>query len=1315
MGVKIKEANLIDELTDSCLFPISDGSDKPRVANFVKVKEFLGDTKQAEKNINDLQRKINYLTRDGLDSRMSVREISEEVLSPIATNVETLIGTDRDKSVRTIATEVLAGASTGGGIDLDLYLSKSEAENTYEKKGIGYTKGEIDNKINEVVRINGEELSKKADKTTVESLSASVDVNKDILENIIVPQVAANTEAIKSKASQETVDAISESVGALSIRVDKKAESSAVQALVSQINNKVEKTTYDAKVAELEASIGGKYTKPAGGIPVKDLAAEVATETEVVNAISKAAEAIDAKLDNKVDKGIYNAKVSELVSGIEDKISKTDTIPAESIVPLSVGKSGIVANTPIIANRIPYLKADAFAFLQPEDFTVEVKYNDAVDWETLDNNNADMRGMFAQLNYGTGFSIDGSNTNWQVGSKIRITLSPKAARNAKIDFVALNVYANGRTFDILTEYYDSSSGKEGWYSVGDPINISSDGIAFVKYNQYFSFKGYARGGARFTFTITRNTQYGSRIVGLSGYGNLASEIIPTSSTAPYTLGTLWYWDYLKNVYFPNDIYEGGTPLKNKYASITGIPKELPNPKPLTIQINNLPKQTYKGDAATDLTIFAPTKIGKNNQVVKCRDGVMADWDYVKWNDIEDKPDVINFAKDLTGVLEATPEEFTYRPSAGDKSIRDESAVIRRIKGNTTVWEQRVHNANFSEGRNWWGYGNGTITIDPTDGSAKLTHNSDSSVSITQDSIRTIPAGHKTLFIVDYKRGVTQSDRSLLYYKRANVSWYDSVAIDNIASDERRVDALFLTTTDDTHLFLFYPCLNAPTGTVSTIYKAQLFDLTELFGAGNEPTTLEAFRAVYPDDYYPYCAPEIRNMRATAIETVGFNLYDGDYAKLIGGKTYYIGGTDIGTLTFTPNGTTASEVIELGDDRMYTPISSGKLSSIGTDICVHFQHSGIKDGECADYVEHMLELPEIAKYFPDGMNGTGKVYDEINAENAVTRFGVVDLGTLDWGIVGTANNVDKRIYSYGLSDVAKGVASGVVSNIMCDKYKAVSADQTYLRNKGISLSQTSTGVMLHIYDPNYNSDDKLTDFKASLNGVLLCYELAEPIVTPIIEPIQLAYDVEDFGTERAISPEDSAPFRADIVYQFNAEGRIRDNGRNIDKLELQVNTLDVVTKSIASHFDGKMVIADGLVDGEGNPFWLPSTRRIDKDKRLASEQYVIDSLPREVAQVLERKVGTIPQHLSPNILYESEGGVTSLTIVSFDGHDDNYEDVWRVRCGLYEGITINMPPAILWENGIAPNPTEWGIYEFEFRKTPSVDNNRILGRWRVYKS
>lgn len=34
-------------------------------------------------------------------------------------------------------------------------------------------------------------------------------------------------------------------------------------------------------------------------------------------------------------------------------------------------------------------------------------------------------------------------------------------------------------------------------------------------------------------------------------------------------------------------------------------------------------------------------------------------------------------------------------------------------------------------------------------------------------------------------------------------------------------------------------------------KPQLFDLTEMYGAGNEPTTLTEFRQSFPDDLYPY--------------------------------------------------------------------------------------------------------------------------------------------------------------------------------------------------------------------------------------------------------------------------------------------------------------------------------------------------------------------------------------------------------------------------------------------------------------------------------
>ena len=47
------------------------------------------------------------------------------------------------------------------------------------------------------------------------------------------------------------------------------------------------------------------------------------------------------------------------------------------------------------------------------------------------------------------------------------------------------------------------------------------------------------------------------------------------------------------------------------------------------------------------------------------------------------------------------------------------------------------------------------------------------------------------------------------------------------------------------------------GTVcdNLIFKPQLFDLTEMYGAGNEPTTVEEFRQDFPEelyDYKPYC-------------------------------------------------------------------------------------------------------------------------------------------------------------------------------------------------------------------------------------------------------------------------------------------------------------------------------------------------------------------------------------------------------------------------------------------------------------------------------
>ena len=51
-----------------------------------------------------------------------------------------------------------------------------------------------------------------------------------------------------------------------------------------------------------------------------------------------------------------------------------------------------------------------------------------------------------------------------------------------------------------------------------------------------------------------------------------------------------------------------------------------------------------------------------------------------------------------------------------------------------------------------------------------------------------------------------------------------------------------------------------------VFKPQIFDLTDIFGAGNEPATPAEFRAMFPDDYYPYNAGELKSIMPEAVET-----------------------------------------------------------------------------------------------------------------------------------------------------------------------------------------------------------------------------------------------------------------------------------------------------------------------------------------------------------------------------------------------------------------------------------------------------------------
>lgn len=501
---------------------------------------------------------------------------------------------------------------------------------------------------------------------------------------------------------------------------------------------------------------------------------------------------------------------------------------------------------------------------------------------------------------------------------------------------------------------------------------------------------------------------------------------------------------------------------------------------------------------------------------------------------------VGTANNLRGRGEATEEMFSCRPSAGASDSITEKGVstIERIKGNTIVWKQI---ANINEQFVVSGY--------------ICTRNDDGSVTIKRNP--TITAGyqcalnmnsafrytsHKYMFYADVSvRGVAASTDScrVIVYDLKPAPGNDK----EISSNGRHMLCCFGTpaSSSTSFQFAFFVYGDAEL----TIHNLQCLDLTQMFGAGNEPTAVEEFYERIPMgiDPYAYNEGELLSVNVESIVTNGFNQFNGEYAEVLPHNTYYLGGeyTSIG-FAEELGGTT--EEIVLAEDRLYTPVAKGYIYASGANININLSHSGVRDGEYEPYEERVHQIPEIAQYFPDGMRSAGTVYDEITENEVIQRVGVVDLGTLTWAEY--SYTTDNKVFTTSQLTNCAGNRGVMAKYIKTANAIARMPSMTFLLRADIPN-------MLYIADNNYTSLDA---FVASLQGVMLYYELAEPIVTSLpARAINLNYAVWDWGTEKAVSSKLSAPFRADIVYGFNAVDTIRTNKLDIEALMLRVAELE----------------------------------------------------------------------------------------------------------------------------------------------------------------
>lgn len=403
----------------------------------------------------------------------------------------------------------------------------------------------------------------------------------------------------------------------------------------------------------------------------------------------------------------------------------------------------------------------------------------------------------------------------------------------------------------------------------------------------------------------------------------------------------------------------------------------------------------------------------------------------------------------------------------------------------------------------------------------------------------------------------------------------------------------------------------------------IIDLTLMYGEGNEPSTIAQFEA----DYYKwfgkpltsegYTEGELRDVKMSAIKTIGFNQWDEEwrngiysfsdgtftpnnvqicsknFIQVLPNATYFFKNSEymwacgydadkkyVGGLN--SNSSFGNTAITIPQNVHY--IRFWCRPNYGTtyihDICINISNAK-RNGEYEPHWAETKNVPittltgklngegESIIVFPDGLKSAGSVHDEILIENgkayAIKRVGSVDLGTLTWRYNNYSGWGQGGYAFKGNLSNAKNLSLNEKENQINSKYRQVAYDNsiyTGREDKCIYLRrQAAYGGMPTIRDTSYT--DAAT-FKAAMQGVMLNYELATPLVYELDNfQLPLPYRVDDYGTEEVLGAEKSVAPTLDIRYGINAGDTIT----NLPKNYISAESIDQLLATMSSVMGG----------------------------------------------------------------------------------------------------------------------------------------------------
>lgn len=353
-------------------------------------------------------------------------------------------------------------------------------------------------------------------------------------------------------------------------------------------------------------------------------------------------------------------------------------------------------------------------------------------------------------------------------------------------------------------------------------------------------------------------------------------------------------------------------------------------------------------------------------------------------------------------------------------------------------------------------------------------------------------------------------------------------------------------------------------------KIQIFDLTQMFGSGNEPSTVEEFESMFPNGYYPYNEGELMSMSVNNVVEQGKNLFDCYGFSCIAilnvngeRKLNNSYGTTISTIeptnkivvtqsqapesviahsnngwfcvgikgmeqskryTFSFDFTTTKMLIqnpvlqilvngrfpedainisELNvkkrvsftleytkvDDRQYIELRLSGMSGI-------FENFQLDEGSTATaytpyYTPISYTIPQAIQNL-DGYGwsaGTARNYVDYENKRYVQCVQSVDLGTLTWT---AGESVSFKTHRLAGQKLTKSYS--IAPNFICPKYSTKTQNESWGKTSITGISATSNvNGYIYVNDTSYTD---ATAFKQAMQGVILYYELANPIVTDI---------------------------------------------------------------------------------------------------------------------------------------------------------------------------------------------------------------------------